>query len=81
MQKKLKPILDYDLSNQYDLITTLEQFLSSENIHKTSELTNLSLSGLKYRLNKIKDFGYNLNSREELFELQLAVKIYKLSSQ
>ena len=81
MQNTLKPILDYDARNHSDLITTLEQFLSCENIYLTSQKSNLSLSGLKYRLNKIKDFGYNLNSPEEIFELQLAVRLYKLSSQ
>lgn len=81
MHKKLEPILSYDLKNHSDLITTLEQYLNYSNINETSRRANLSLSGLKYRLNKIKDFGYNLNSPEEIFELQLAVKLYKLSSE
>lgn len=78
MRKKLKPILDYDSKNDSDLLTTLEQYLSTENIHKAASVTNLSLSGLKYRLNKLKDFGYNLNYPDELFELHLAVRIYNI---
>ncbi|MHB8072452.1 XylR N-terminal domain-containing protein [Desulfosporosinus fructosivorans] len=78
MNQKLKPILDYDTKNNSDLLTTFEQYLSTENIHKAASVTNLSLSGLKYRLNKLKDFGYNLNSPDELFELQLAVRIYNI---
>lgn len=80
MRQKLKSILDYDSKNNSDLLTTLEQYLSTENIHKTASVTNLSLSGLKYRLNKLKDFGYDLNSPDELFELQLAVRIYNITN-
>ena len=80
MNQKLKPILDYDIKNNSDLLTTLEQYLSTENIHKAASVTNLSLSGLKYRLNKLKDFGYNLNSPDELFELQLAVRIHNIAN-
>lgn len=79
MNQKLKPILDYDNKNNSDLLTTFELYLSSENIHKAASVTNLSLSGLKYRINKLKDFGYNLNSPDELFELQLAVRIYNIA--
>lgn len=78
MRQKLKPILDYDYLNNFDLLSTLEQYLSTRTITEAASVTNLSLSGLKYRLGKLKDFGYNLNSADELYELQLAVKIYHI---
>lgn len=78
MEQKLKPLLDYDTNNNSELLTTLEHYLSTESIRKATQFSNLSLSGLKYRLNKIRDFGYDLQSPDELFELQLAVRIYKL---
>jgi len=78
MERKLKPLLDYDSNNHSDLITTLENYLCTESIRKTAEITNLSLSGVKYRLNKIRDFGYDLLSPNERFEMQLAVKIFRI---
>ncbi|WP_094605712.1 hypothetical protein SPSIL_006530 [Sporomusa silvacetica DSM 10669] len=78
MERKLKPVLDYDSNNNSDLITTLEHYLCTESIRKTAQITNLSLSGVKYRLNKLRDFGYDLLSPNERFEIQLAVKIFKI---
>lgn len=80
MNKKLQPILSYDSKNQSDFLTTLEQYLFYGNVNEASQHANISLSGLKYRLNKMKEFGYRLNSPEEIFELQLAIKLYKLTS-
>ncbi len=79
MSKKLKPIIDFDREYNSDLIMTLDHYLNTDSMRKTSADINLSLSGLKYRLNQIKDFGYDLQSPNEKFELQLALNIYKLT--
>ncbi|WP_026394369.1 XylR N-terminal domain-containing protein [Acetobacterium malicum] len=79
MNTKLKSLLDYDEKNNADLLTTMEHYLSCENIYKASQVTNLSLSGFKYRLNKIKELCCDLNSPDALFDFQLAIKIYRLS--
>lgn len=78
MKRKLGPLLEYDLKHHAELIQTLENYLSTESLRKTSLLTSLSLSGLKYRLNKIKEFGYNLQSPQERFDLNLALQIYRI---
>lgn len=79
MEQKLKPLLDYDSKNDSDFITTLEHYLSTGSIRKTAQITTFSLSGIKYRLKKITEYGYDLQSPMERFELQLALRIYKIS--
>ncbi len=75
---KLRSLLEYDEEHKSDLLNTLEQYLSIENIRKTAQLTSLSVSGLKYRLNIIKELGYDLRDPHERFDLKLAIKIYKI---
>lgn len=79
MNQTLNPLIDYDIKHDSDLLKTLDYYLRYDSIRKTAETINLSLSGLKYRLNKIRDFGYNLQSLQERFDLQLAIKIYQIT--
>lgn len=78
--RKLGPLLEYDEKHKSDLINTLECYLATENIPKTAQITALSISGLKYRLNKIKELGYDLQSPQERFDLHLAIKMFKIGS-
>lgn len=78
MQKKLGPLIEHDRKYSTELITTLDQYLNNNSIQKTSESAALSVSGLKYRLSRIKDLGYDLQSQQERFDLQLALKIMKI---
>ena len=78
MKEKLGRIIAYDETYESDLVATLEYFLLSESNQKASEAANLSLSGFKYRINLIKDLGYDLQSTESRFDLLLALKIYRL---
>lgn len=79
MKRKLGPLIEYDNNHNSELIQTLEDYLSTDSLRKASKMTSLSLSGLKYRLNRIKSFGYDLQSPQERFDLQLALQIFKIT--
>ncbi len=78
MNEKLGPLFEHDRKYKSNLIETLEQYLESSSIQQTSKKASMSISGLKYRLGKIKELKYNLQSQQERFDLQLALKIFKL---
>ena len=78
MEKKLGLLLEYDEKYQGTLINTLEVYLREDTIQQTAKETSLSVSGLKYRLNKILELGYDLHSARERFDLQLALNILKV---
>jgi purine catabolism regulator len=79
MNRKLGPLIEYDYKHNSELIKSLDDYLTTDSLRKTANNTAISLSGLKYRLNKIKEFGYNLNSPQERFDLQLALQIFKVT--
>lgn len=79
MDKKLGRLLEYDQKYNATLIKTLEIYLNNDTIQKTAKEIALSVSGLKYRLNKIIELGYDLQSPQERFDLQFALNILKIS--
>ncbi|MGE5542749.1 MAG: helix-turn-helix domain-containing protein, partial [Bacillota bacterium] len=79
MKRKLGPLLEYDQKHKSELVKSLEDYLSTSSLRKTSRMTSISLSGLKYRLNKIKEFGYDLQSPQERFDLHLALQILRIT--
>lgn len=78
MEHKLKPLLAYDQRYGSTYIETLDVYLNNDTIQKMAQELSLSVSGLKYRLNKIAELGYNLHSAQERFDLQLALNIFKI---
>lgn len=78
MKRKLKPLIEHDLKHNSGLIKSMDDYLSNDSLRKTSQLSSISISGLKYRLNKIKEFGYDLQCPQERYDLQLALQIYRL---
>ncbi|MDI6824545.1 MAG: helix-turn-helix domain-containing protein [Bacillota bacterium] len=81
MKRKLGPLLEHDRQHNSELVNSLEQYLSTSTIWKAAKMMSLSVSGLKYRLNKIKEFGYDLQSPQERFDLQLALQILRITEQ
>lgn len=79
MLNKLEPLLIYESHYHTELISTLKYYLEAESIRKAAVKSTSSVSGLKYRLNKIKELGYDLQSHQERFDLQLALKIYEIT--
>ena len=77
-EKTLEKLLEYD--DNYggaQLIQTLFVFLSNEcNLSQTCRDLNVSSSGLKYRIQRIKEIGeIDLNNPEVRFTLQLALRV------
>lgn len=75
----LKNLLQYEKDNSIDLLNTLYMYLTNEcNLQRTSEAMNLSLTGLKYRLQKIKDIGkLDLNNSDQRFNLEFSLRILR----
>jgi sugar diacid utilization regulator len=78
MEKTLGPLIQYDNKYNGELLKTLEQYLDNNSIQETSKETALSVSGIKYRLNKIKELGYDLHSQQGKFDLRIALNIWKI---
>ena len=75
----LDDIMNYDKENDSELAWTLYVFLSNDcQLQTTAQLLNLSVSGLKYRIQRIKDVGqFNWDSTEERFNLLLSLKVLR----
>lgn len=73
-------LLDYDKTHHTELLKTLQEFLYlRNNVDGTARTINMSVSGLKYRLQKIeKIIGYELKDYKVSFDLQLALIILQL---
>lgn len=73
-------LLEYDDSNQAQLIPTLQEFLSHRgNVEGTAKNMDMSISGLKYRLRRIKEItGHDPKDGQAFFNLYLAINILQL---
>lgn len=77
---QLGALIDYDEIHKTELIKTLQEFLYlRNNLEATSKSINMSISGLKYRLQKIEHIiGQELKDYKVSFDLQLALVILQL---
>lgn len=75
-EEKLGPLLRYDRENKAELTKTLYIYLFNEcNMYKTAKKMNLSFSGFRYRLKRIKElYNGDLSMAEERFQLYFALK-------
>ncbi|MEB3103687.1 XylR N-terminal domain-containing protein [Ferviditalea candida] len=75
--RQLKKLIDYDHAHNGQLIQTLYMYLTHEcNFQHTARAMNLSLSGLKYRLQRLREVGnVDLENPDTRFDLQLAIRI------
>lgn len=77
---QLGALLDYDKKHHTELMKTLQEFLYlRNNVERTARTINMSVSGLKYRLQKIeKIIGLELQDYKVSFDLQLGLIILQL---
>lgn len=75
----LGPLLDYDARKGSQLVATVSAYLDAGgNYDATAEALSMHRSGLKYRLQRIRDVsGYDLNDPETQFNLQLASRAWR----
>jgi purine catabolism regulator len=73
-------LLTYDETYQTQLIPTLQEFLSHRgNVEGTARTMNMSISGLKYRLQRIEDItGQDPKEGQAFLNLYLAINILQL---
>lgn len=73
-------LLAYDKTYQTQLMPTLQEFLSHRgNVEGTARTMNMSISGLKYRLQRIEEItGQDPKEGQAYFNLHLAVNILQL---
>lgn len=79
-REQLDALLLYDEKHGTDFLKTLQEFLYlRNNVEGTAKSIKMSVSGLKYRLQKIeKILGHDLKDYKVCFDLQLALVILQL---
>ena len=75
----LQPLINYDAKHNSSLLTTLKCYLANgESLEKTAQVLNISVSGLKYRLARLREIGeINFSNTELKFNLTFALKIWE----
>jgi sugar diacid utilization regulator len=76
-------LLKYDRIYQTELIPTLKEFIDHRgNAERTARTMNLSIGGLKYRLQRIEEIsGHDLKDSKVFFNLSLALNIFQLTGE
>ena len=76
-KSKLGPLMEYDKNRSTSFLQTLYSYAENGfNLHKTARTTHVSISGMKYRIQKIEELlGLNLSDSNCRFELQLSLQI------
>lgn len=76
-KEKLKPIIDHDKKNNALLLDTLYNYSQNEfNLHKTARNIHISISGMRYRLQKIEELlNKELTDSDLRFEIKLSLSI------
>lgn len=79
-REQLEALLVYDEKHHTDFLKTLQEFLYlRNNVEGTARTLNMSVSGLKYRLQRIEKIsGLDLKDYKVCFDLQLALVIMQL---
>lgn len=77
----LQPLLDYDEQHGASLVATLAAYLdASASPTATARVLNLHINSLYYRLQRLAELGgFDLDSAETRFELQLALRVLRTS--
>jgi purine catabolism regulator len=74
----LEVLYGYDLQYSTEFLKTLYYYIDSDsNLHKTARKMNISISGMRYRLSRIKEISnIDLTHASTRFEVQIALEIY-----
>lgn len=78
----LRPLVEYDEKHGASLVTTLAAFLDAAGSPTaTARALNLHINSLYYRLQRLSELGgFDLDSPEVRFELQLALRILRTAA-
>lgn len=74
---QLGALIDYDQQYQTEFLKTLYAYVENEcNLYKTARALNVSISGMRYRLNRIKELtNFDMANSSTRFEVQMALEI------
>lgn len=77
-EQMIGPLIAYDVRQEAQLLQTLQvYFTQNGNLNKTAKQLNLSLPGLRYRMEKIESLiQVDLKSGDGRFQCQLALQFY-----
>jgi len=80
VEARLGPLLAYDRAHQTELLETLRLYLESAcSLQATAERLNISVSGLKYRLQRISEVsGLDLDNPDVRFDVQMSLRLLGL---
>lgn len=69
---------NYDLKYGTEFIKTIHSYFENEcNLYKTARSLSVSISGMRYRMDRIEELsGFNLSNSATRFEVQLALEIF-----
>ena len=81
MRRWIGVLIDYDEKRNADLTTTLAALLDGRGLRHASEQLVIHVSTLKYRIKRINEIlALDYHDPEIAFNLQLAVRLFKISS-
>ena len=68
----------YDEKNPTELVRTLYYYIENEcNLHKTAREMNVSMSGMRYRIQRIEELiEVDLSKASSKFEIQISLQTY-----
>jgi sugar diacid utilization regulator len=74
----LQSLKEYDEKNSSELLKTLYYYIENEcNLHKTARDMDVSISGMRYRIQRIEELiNVNLSKASSKFEIQLSLQTY-----
>lgn len=80
MRRWIGPLIDYDEKRSADLTITLGALLEGRGLRQAAEQLVIHVSTLKYRIKRINEIlRVDYHDPEIAFNLQLAVRLYKIS--
>jgi hypothetical protein len=81
-ERLLRPLVEYDEKHGASLVSTLAAYLdASASPTATARVLNLHINSLYYRLQRLSELGgFDLDSPETRFELQLALRVMRTAS-
>lgn len=78
VKEKLEKILEYDRKKDANLTETMQHYIKNNgNLQKTSKDLYIHYNTLRYRINKLKELGIDIENGNELMEISVAFQLYQ----
>lgn len=78
IEEYIGDIIRYDQKKDMDLMQTLSALIKNNgNVQKTSDEMFIHYNSLRYRIQKLKDLGVDLNDGDKMIEVAVACQMYR----